>query len=286
MTRLKKYNVQWVLAILVLLLAHSPFYTPDPVWYTDRVAVIAYHHIDDQIQGDVTITTQRFHDQLTDLLQRGYHFISLQQFREYLAGGAVTPNAVLVTFDDGYRSFYTNAFPILEQLQIPAVNFVITKDLENPLQSRIPSLSREEIRTMAHAMDTLDFQCHTDSLHDLGPDGGALFTSRLKKGDRVETEQEFNNRIIDDTKKCRAKLSELYPKPVDAFAYPFGIYDKQSDALIHSAGIRYAFTTAIGFAERGVDPMQIPRFNAGSPFIKANSLNNLIIHKLHQTQNQ
>ncbi|CAG7654198.1 polysaccharide deacetylase family protein [Paenibacillus allorhizosphaerae] len=193
-------------------------------------------------------------------------------------------NAVLVTFDDGYRSFYTNAYPILEQLNIPAVNFVITKNLDQPLHSRIPSLSREEIREMASSGKHIDFQCHTDSLHDKSPEGQALFTTRLKNGNSVESEQEYTERIIQDTNRCTAKLRELDERPVDAFAFPFGVNDAQSAALLQSAGIRYAFTTVPGIADRSVNPMQIPRINAGSPFVRANSLNNLIIRKLNRPQ--
>ncbi len=43
-----------------------------------------------------------------------------------MEGATVPSNAVLVTFDDGYQSFYTAAYPILKSLRIPAVNFVIT----------------------------------------------------------------------------------------------------------------------------------------------------------------
>ncbi|UUZ91300.1 polysaccharide deacetylase family protein [Paenibacillus sp. P25] len=275
----------FLVAIAALLLAPGLFYAGENVWYTDKVAVIAYHHIDDRIQGDVTITSARFREQLTDLLQRGYHFITLQQFRAFMGGGSVPPNAVLVTFDDGYQSFYTNAYPILKELNIPAVNFVITKDLEHPLESRIPSLSRDEIRQMTREWKDIEVQCHTDSLHDLAPDGGALFTTRLKVGDRTETEEQFENRIISDTQRRRQKLSDLYEGPVDAFAFPFGIYDEHSATRLKKAGIHYAFTTVSGLTDRNTDPMQIPRINAGSPFIKANSLNNLIIRKLHQSPN-
>lgn len=282
MRNLKKYGLQWLLAaVALLLLVPGMFHARgSDVWYTDRVAVIAYHHIDDHTQGDVTITTARFRGQLTDLLQRGYHFISLQQFRDFMAGGQVPTNAVLVTFDDGYRSFYTNAYPILKELNIPAVNFVITKDLEHPDQSLIPSLSRDQIRFMTREMKDIDAQCHSDSLHDRAPDGGPLLTSRLPKDGGSENLPQFEQRITDDTKACVNKLKELYDRPVDAYAYPFGYYDEQSITLLRKSGIRYGFTTASGLTGRDADPMQIPRINAGSPFVKENSLNNLIIKSI------
>ncbi|GAA4867536.1 hypothetical protein GCM10023310_54100 [Paenibacillus vulneris] len=272
----------WLLIVVLLWLTPGIFQQAPLTVYKDRVSVIAYHHIDDQTVGDVTIKTELLREQLTDLLQRGYHFISLTQFKEYLAGGPVPPNAVLVTFDDGYQSFYTRAYPILKELNIPAVNFVITKDLEQPLRSLIPSLSKDEIRHMTREMAGIDVQCHTDSLHDRAPNGGALFTTKLTNAQGVvETEQQFEQRIMDDTQLCRKKLGELYNRPIDSFAYPFGIYDTRSADLLNRSGIHYAYTTVSGIASRNTDPMQIPRINAGSPFVKANSLNNLIIQRLH-----
>lgn len=274
----------WLIAMAVwFLFMPWGFHQASIELYTDRVTVIAYHHIDDRITGDVTISTERFRGQLADLLQRGYHFITLQQFHAFLAGADVPPNAVLVTFDDGYRSFYTNAYPVLKELGIPAVNFVITKDLDHPLESRVPSLSRDEIREMTRNTKGIDFQCHTDNLHDLASDGQGLFTSRLNRENILQSEPEYEKRIIDDTKRCKAKLSELYNAPIDSFAFPFGIYDERSAGLLQQAEIHYAFTTVSGIVDRHTDPMQIPRINAGSPFIKENSLNNLIIRKLKQS---
>ncbi len=97
--------------------------------YQNQVAVITYHHIDPSVQGDVTITPKLFRSQLIDLLDRNYHFITLDQLLAYYEGQEVPPNAVLITFDDGYESFYNYAYPVLKELSIPAVNFVITKKI-------------------------------------------------------------------------------------------------------------------------------------------------------------
>ena len=90
-----------------------------------------------------------------------------------MEGATVPSNAVLVTFDDGYQSFYTAAYPVLKSLRIPAVNFVITNDLTNPLGSYIPSMSKEQISEMTHATNFIDIGCHTNNLHHKLPSGEA-----------------------------------------------------------------------------------------------------------------
>jgi peptidoglycan/xylan/chitin deacetylase (PgdA/CDA1 family) len=263
-----------------LLIFSLPTSSGSDVIYQDQVAVIAYHHIDDHVNGNVTITAELFKNQLLDLLNRGFHFITLQQFKQFLSGGPVPPNAVLVTFDDGYKSFYTHAFPVLLQLNIPAVNFVITKDLDYPLETSIPSLSREEIRDMAAKSPLFDFGCHSNSLHTKNSAGDPLLTSRLVTDGQEETEEQYERRIAGDTRVCIGRLQELYPHPVDVYAYPFGAYDNASIQILKKAGIRYAFTTRSEMVTRDTDPMEIPRINAGSPFIRSYSLHNLILRKI------
>jgi peptidoglycan/xylan/chitin deacetylase (PgdA/CDA1 family) len=263
-----------------LLIYPSIARTRENSLYSDQVAVLAYHHIDNEAKSDVTITSGLFEAQLRDLKDRGYHFISLEQFEAFLNGNAVPDNAILVTFDDGYESFYVYAYPILKKFGIPAVNFVITKDLQNPTASKIPSLSEEQIREMARDRISYRFQCHTDSLHGRTPDGAALFTSLIRIDGRLESEEEYKQRIIQDTGNCRRKLELLQDGPVDSLAYPFGMYTELSSRLVQKAGIRIAFTTINEMATRDVDPMQIPRINAGSPFVKAVSVNNLIIRRI------
>jgi peptidoglycan/xylan/chitin deacetylase (PgdA/CDA1 family) len=256
----------------------------EDVIYKDRVAVLVYHHIDNTTQGDIVITAKRFKDQLNDLIHRGYHFINLQQFKHFLDGSGIPDNAVLVTFDDGYASFYNYAYPILSKLGIPAVNFVITKDLEDPRNRRVPALNKLQIAQMGHKPDLFEFQCHTDSLHDRYPDGLAMLTALENPLGQPETVDRHRVRIENDTDICRRKLADLQSVPIDTFSYPFGIYDKQSIEWIKQAGIRYAFTTVSGMTLRSTDPMQIPRINAGSPYVLANSVNNLIVRENARSQ--
>jgi peptidoglycan/xylan/chitin deacetylase (PgdA/CDA1 family) len=268
--------------ICAVLTTSLPTSTINDIWYEDQIAVITYHHIDDHAESGVTISRALFESQLLDLKRRGYQFITLEQFERFFAGGKVPPNAVLVTFDDGYQSFYTNAYPILRKLSIPAVNFVITKDLEDPLHTTIPSLSRDDIRRMVDAKSGMQFGCHSDSLHAKTSNGTPMLTGRLGIGLQVETDEQFRARIVSDTKLCVQKLKELGSDAADVYAYPFGFYDASSVQLLQSAGIRFAFTTNSDMVTRKTPPMEIPRLNAGSPYMHSVSLNNLILRKVAQ----
>jgi peptidoglycan/xylan/chitin deacetylase (PgdA/CDA1 family) len=256
---------------LSLILFALNFNKPNVV-YKDQLAVIMYHHIYDKDTSSSTITTKLFRDQLNLLKSKGYHFISLQQMKEFLQGAPIPENAVLVTFDDGYESFYDNAYPILKKMAIPAVNFIITGSLEHPQQDIPTKMSREQIKSILSDSDLIEVQCHTDSLHNKNSNGKALIVGHLALNGSSETPAQYKQRIVSDTQTCISKLKPINPAPVDTFAYPYGIFSKEAAVYIHDAGIQYAFTILTKMTTRQVDYLEIPRINAGSPNVTPEAL--------------
>jgi poly-beta-1,6-N-acetyl-D-glucosamine N-deacetylase len=274
------------ITVLLSLIGISLLLTPlqakrsQDIYYQDQVAVLMYHHVHDKDTSSSTITTSLFQNQLQSLLSKGYHFISLNEFKQYMEGATVPSNAVLVTFDDGYQSFYTSAYPILKSLRIPAVNFVITNDLANPMGSYIPSMSKEQISEMTHATNFIDIGCHTDNMHDKLPSGKAALVGRLQQDSGPETDEAYRQRVLKDTQSCIGKLKGLTEAPLDTMAYPFGITSPQAAALIQQAGIRYAFTIQPDMTTRSRDRLLIPRINAGSPSITPELLHRSIQRRI------
>ncbi|WP_249716546.1 polysaccharide deacetylase family protein [Paenibacillus sp. J31TS4] len=251
------------------------------IYYENQVAILNYHHIDEQVTGNITITPQLFRDQLVYLQKKGYRFITLSQFHHFLKKGErLPPNALLVTFDDGYRSFYQYAFPILNELKIPAVNFVMTKELTKERESgKLAFLNAGEIAEMTGKSDLIEVQCHSDRLHEKDPSGTPLLLSRQPQADKQESEQEYESRIVRDTRSCVSQLDAIQKRPHYDYAYPFGMYDAVAAGLIRQAGIEYAYTTSSEMTLQDTDPMNIPRINAGAPTVTPESLHQLLLNK-------
>jgi peptidoglycan/xylan/chitin deacetylase (PgdA/CDA1 family) len=182
-------------------------------------------------------------------------------------GESVPDNAAMVTFDDGYESFYANALPILEQLHIPAVNFIITGTLDQPLDDIPPKLTREQIFQMASQSSLFDFQCHTHAFHGKNDFGTALLLQGKDESDSV-----YSERVRGDIGQCRDQLQRLRPGNVDTLAYPYGIHSQKTDQYLIAAGIRFAFTISPGMTTRKQNPLDLPRINAGSPYITPEGL--------------
>lgn len=270
--------ILFVIGITLLLPTLSASH--DEVRYTDQVAVLMYHHVHDTDTSSSTITTKLFRNQLTFLRDKGYTFISLDQFRRFMDGSGTVPgNAVLVTFDDGYKSFKEYAYPILKELGIPAVNFIITGTLDNPDSFNIPYLPAADIRAMtSESPERISVQCHTHGMHFNA--STPFLTHRLTVDGVKETEEQYRQRVKADTAECVRRLAPLASGTVDSLAYPYGVYDKTSSRLVREAGIRFGFTIVPEMATRRSNPMQIPRINAGSPDISPQALHNSIMRRI------
>ncbi len=96
--------------------------------------ILMYHHIDAQAarprQIRYTVTPANLERQIRFLQNEGYSFLALKDVFEHASTTGSLPNRTLVlTFDDGYRSFYTNVFPLLKKYRVPATLFVINQDI-------------------------------------------------------------------------------------------------------------------------------------------------------------
>lgn len=107
-----------------------------PVWrrviMRERAVVLAYHRLlpdgaDTWSHPGIVVTPSTFEQQMR-VLQEKFRILSLHEFEQHLATG--TPfesGSCLVTFDDGWSDTYTEAWPILRRLGIPAVVFLPTR---------------------------------------------------------------------------------------------------------------------------------------------------------------
>lgn len=148
------------------------------------------------------------------LHRNGYRTVGLGHAAELVRGRKPFPEkSFVLTFDDGYRSVYDEAFPVLNKYGMTATVFLATGDSKGagaderltPLNGR-EMLSWREIREMKCA--GIDFGAHTIS----HPDLTKIETSEM------EREIAGSKRIIED------KLGS----PVLSFAYPYGRYDGRS----------------------------------------------------------
>jgi peptidoglycan/xylan/chitin deacetylase (PgdA/CDA1 family) len=113
----------------------------DLLWGNNRLTVLAYHRIiesdsDDftYYQPNVSATPAMFKDQM-DFVDKRFNVINLDALVAFIEDGKpLPPRPLLITFDDGYLDNYENAFPILKSYGFPAVIFLMTASMDNPVR--------------------------------------------------------------------------------------------------------------------------------------------------------
>src|SRR5947207_12859101 len=100
------------------------------------IPILAYHSIADDGPPELRpwrITPRAFEEQLRFLQQHGFRSISLDEWARCIASKSPPPGRpVVITFDDGYNDFLTNAAPRLEAVELRATVFVVTERVGAP----------------------------------------------------------------------------------------------------------------------------------------------------------
>jgi peptidoglycan/xylan/chitin deacetylase (PgdA/CDA1 family) len=175
-----------------------------------------------------------FAAQIRALAGAGYHAVTLDQVASAWRGtGSLPARPVVISFDNGYRSQYTRALPVLRRL-----HWVGDEDLQlSGLPPRQGGLSSAQVRSLIAAGWELDTQGwnHAD----------------LTRLDALQ----LRFQIAD----VRVILRRRYGVRADWFCYPSGRYDARVVAEVRAAGYVGATTVSPGWARRSDDPFRLPR---------------------------
>ncbi|MFZ0451016.1 MAG: polysaccharide deacetylase family protein [Desulfatiglandaceae bacterium] len=207
-----------------------------------RVPVLCYHKFSLDKEDAMTVTRKAFETQLKFLHDHGYHVITLDQLHDFMDFKAQIPEkSVVITIDDGWRSTYDIAYPLLKRYGYPATLFVYT----NLITGNSTTLSWGQIREMY--ANGIDMQCHTKTHRSLAwKEGQESFKHYFEA---IQTE------LIESAKILKRELN----KDVKYLAYPYGDTNHLVVEVARKLGYRAAFTVKRGVNPFFVDPYRIDR---------------------------
>lgn len=235
------------------------------------VVVLTYHHIDDNENG-ASISVRHFTEHMKMLKDNGYSVITMNQFQMYLEGRLkLPPRSVVITFDDGYESNYTKAYPIMKQYGFVGTVFIVVSSTEEPNTKNIPHLSWEQLLELQRTGWTIG--SHTYNLHYTISGKSALTT--LKEN---ETFSQYRARVKNDLQYSVDLLEKRLNVHHNILAFPYGSFNETVLNVGREVGIEYFFSTREGSNFPG--QKIIHRINAGSPGIGAE----MILQKIRQYQ--
>ena len=204
--------------------------------------VLMYHGVGQRSPAtdpyNLFVPPEVLHEQLSTLLRRGWRPLRLA---DYIAGQG-DRRSFLVTFDDGYRSVYQTAVPMLAELGVPATVFVLP-GLLGGTSEWMPEMSAEPLMT---AEEVLATRASGFELGLHGMDHTAL--AGLPP-------QELRRQVC-TAAQALAELTGQWPQ---AFAYPYGDHDANARIAVAAAGL------TIGFATHDPNgPLAVPRVDVNS----------------------
>ncbi len=221
----------------------------------EKAAILMYHSISNGHENGQsyfrTITSPSvFSEQMRFLDESGCNVVDLMTLIHALkAGGDLPPRSVALTFDDGFRDFYTEAFPVLERYGFPATVFLVTGriDMGEPLNGK-SCLSWDQIRELDRAGIT--FGSHTVNHPTLS----------------VLPQKELEFELTRSKERIESELG----KSIDSFCYPFGFPEHDRPflakllSILASNNYKCCLTTRIGTAAAGDDPFRLRRLPVNS----------------------
>ena len=209
------------------------------------VPVLSYHHFSLDRADKLTVTQSTFEEQMKFLKDRGYRVITLDQLFDFLEFKSQIPKkSVVINIDDGWRSTYDIAFPILKKYGYPATLFVYT-DL---IVGSEKTLSWDLIQEMAN--NGMDIQCHTKTHR------------HLTTIDQKESFKEYFEAIEKELSASEAIIKKKLNKEVKYLAYPYGDTNPLVIELLKKHGYRGAFTI-----KRGGNPFFIHNYRLNRSMI-------------------
>ena len=241
--------------------------------------VLCYHNVLDNPLDDpekYTVSTEALAQQFSWLKERGYHVVSVDDLIAARSKGRPLPaKAVMLTFDDGYRSFYTHVFPLLKEFKYPAVLALTGSWLqlkpgekaqyEGQNYTREKFLDVAQIREMA-ASGLVEIASHSFNLHHgiLANPQGNLFPAAVSRAydankASYENDAEYGSRIRADLAKNSGFIGQLTGKQPRVMVWPYGRFNMAGVEAARSLGMPLNFTLEGGVNTGKNPPWQINR---------------------------
>jgi peptidoglycan/xylan/chitin deacetylase (PgdA/CDA1 family) len=203
-----------------------------------------YHAMEERTSA-ISIPPERFAWQMARLHEDGYQPVTLGRLmRSFRDGGETLVRPVVITFDDGFESVYTQAWPVLERYGFAATVFLVAGHCgkrndwptQPPTAPCLPLMDWRQIQEMSR--HGIEF-------------GGHTFTHpRLDELNPREQVRE----IVDS----RTELEDRLGTAVATFAYPYGRLNQSAKDLVGET-YQAACGTGLGLAGNASDPFELER---------------------------
>jgi poly-beta-1,6-N-acetyl-D-glucosamine N-deacetylase len=224
--------------------------------------VLCWHDVPDRADGDeYAVSLGSFIRQMDYLVAQGFSFVSVDRILRSSSGALPLPEkAVLLTFDDAYRSFYSNVFPILKARGLPCVLAVVSSWPDYPegrAERTPPLMSWSEIREVADS-GLVEIASHSHDGHKAvaadpyGSTAPALASREYDASARAyEAAEDYEARVMKDLRSSARVIEARVGRAPRVLAWPYGRYTELGISLAARAGFSMQLTLNSGLGDSG-----------------------------------
>lgn len=206
------------------------------------VPILCYHRFGSACHSGLCVSASAFRAQLEYLKANGYRTISLAELYQFVSYRQAVPlRSVVITVDDGYRSVYDVAYPMLKEYGFTATLFIYT----DFVGATSMSITWDQLREMKAA--GFEIQSHSLSHSDL---------TRKQPG---ESDADYKARITRELVESKAILDRELDQETRFLAYPYSNYNRWVLAQTEAAGYRLGLTVEHGSNPFFTDPLVLKR---------------------------
>lgn len=206
-------------------LAEAPLVPAIPSHF--KIPILLYHYVEyvkdrgDKIRISLNIEPFIFDQQIKTLKDAGYTFITPREIPKYFSGLKKIPvKPVILSFDDGYKDFYTDVFPVLKKYNVRAVAYIVPGFLDKP-----NNLATWQLKEIAKS-GLVEIGAHT------------MYHSFLKGMDEKEAKLTIE--------QSKTYLEKNLGIKIVSFAYPYGAFDLKTAQIVKKLGFKTALSTVSG----------------------------------------
>lgn len=205
------------------------------------IPVLCYHRFgNDHIK--LSVSEEKFKRQMQYLKDNDFNVIPMQDLIDYLNNSQPLPKkSVVITIDDGYRSTYDTAFPILKSFNFPATLFLYTD-----FTGAKDAITWKQAKIMKES-GLIEIQPHSKSHPNMS----------LKGID--ETEAAYKKRITKEIKSPGQQITRHLGNFVHTFAYPYGDSNNMIIDLLKQENVKLGVSVEAGSNSAFSHPYMLQR---------------------------
>lgn len=230
-----------IFSISGLFISHSISKAAEETYI--QLPIIMYHHISKKssLLNQFTISDTQFEQDLMYLKEHGFTTVSMADIIAYKEHHTPLPNKpIMITFDDGFESFYQYAYPLLNKYQDKAILSITGKYVDqftkaNDHNVDYSYLTWQEVAELNHS-SLVEIGNHTYDMH---------VSNYLRHGckkNNSENPETYKKLLRADLQTLQTEMKEHTNFEPTIFTYPFGFTCSEATEVVKSMGFKAALT--------------------------------------------